>query len=185
MKNNKTFILSSVIIIGVVFFLFLINDYSPPSSKAEVGSVATDFKLKDFDDKIWKLSEMKNKIVFLHFWASWCDACKTETPSIQNLINMEKNNDSFVFISVLSNDEPSAAKKYMLKNNFNFSVLVDTQNITRQYGVRSLPATFLIDKQGIIRDKIIGPIKWDSQGVIDVIKKLQIIDNNGKSPSTF
>lgn len=171
MKNKGT-VLLVIFAIGIAAVLFLAKTDETPKKRAAVGLDAPSFELRDTEGKTWRISDLKGKLVLLNFWASWCDSCKEENPSIQNLINAEKGNDKFVFISVLFKDDPAKAMEYMKTNGFNFHVLIDNKNIAGEYGIRGVPETFVINKNGIIKEKVIGPIKWDSPDVRAFITKL-------------
>lgn len=95
-----------------------------------------------------------------------------ENPSIQSLVEAERKNDKMVFVSVLFNDEPSRAMEYMKANGLNFPVLIDDKNIAGEYRIRGVPETFIIDKKGIVRQKIVGPVQWDSPDIRAAINKL-------------
>lgn len=169
---KKGIILFFIFAIGIAAIAILSKTDEKAMKKAAIGLEAPNFELKDTDGRTWKLSDLKGKIVFLNFWASWCDSCKEENPSINNLYNAQKGNDKFVFLSVLYNDDPAKALEYMKANGFNFPVLPDTKNLTAQYGLTGVPETFIIDKKGIIKQKVVGPIKWDTPDVLAAIAKL-------------
>ena len=95
-----------------------------------------------------------------------------ENPSIQGLVEAEKGNSNLVFISVLYKDNPSSVMEYMKANGFNFPVLIDDKNVSREYGITGVPETFVIDKNGIIKEKVVGPINWGSPDVRAFIAKL-------------
>ncbi len=82
---------------------------------AAVGSQAPDFTLQDLKGKVWRLSELKGKVVLLHFWATWCSTCEQENPTLQNLLLAERDNPQFVVLSVLVRDEADGARAYMAK----------------------------------------------------------------------
>ncbi len=151
-----------VIFLGGIFTAHLITkNKESVRAKAVVGLDAPAFELKDIDNKSWNLSDLKGKVVLLNFWATWCDSCKLVNSSIQNLINSKKDSQ-IIYISILYKDEPSRATEYMKKNGFNFPVLVDNKNIALTYGIGGIPETFIINKKGIIKEKVAGPINWDS-----------------------
>jgi peroxiredoxin len=163
---------------GGVAYLLSATDDQPGSQRAAIGGRAPDFELTDTEGKTWKLSDLKGKIVLINFWASWCDPCKDEIPSIQNLLNSEKGNDKLVFLSILYRDDPAQATSYLKERGFGFPVLLDTRNVASSYGVTGVPETFVIDKSGIVKDKIIGPQKWDTPEVRAALAKLI---GNGRS----
>lgn len=141
--------------------------------KATISLDAPAFELKDTDGKIWKLSDLKGKVVLLNLWASWCGTCKEELPSIQNLVNSEKDNNRLVFISVLYNDSPAKALAYLKENGFAFPVLIDTGHVAEIYGITGVPETFIIDKKGILKQRVVGPLKWDSPEVKSALAQME------------
>ncbi len=163
--KNKGIILLIMLLLGVAA-VFGLRDHSGRSpKKAAVGLEAPDFTLKDTEGRVWKLSDLRNKVVLVNFWASWCDSCKEENPSIQRLVNAGKGNDKLVILSVLFKDDPAKAMGYMKASGFSYPVLIDDKNISSRYGLTGVPETFIIDKKGTIRQKIVGPITWDTPEV--------------------
>ncbi|MBI3593002.1 MAG: TlpA family protein disulfide reductase [Nitrospirae bacterium] len=170
--KNKGVILLLTFAIGVIAIIFLSKTHDQPRKKAATGLEAPLFELKDTEGRTWRLSDLRGKVVLLNIWASWCDSCKQENPSIQNLINAEKGNDRLIFVSVLYKDNPAKAMEYMKANGFTFPVLIDDKNVAGMYGITGVPETFIIDKKGTIKEKIVGPIQWDSPDVRAAIARL-------------
>jgi cytochrome c biogenesis protein CcmG/thiol:disulfide interchange protein DsbE len=129
---------------------------------AEVGKPAPDFILQDTSGKTWKLSDLKGQVVFINFWATWCPPCREEMPSMQELYGampMER----FKMLTILSNDDPELAKTFVAKFGYTFPVLIDPFSETGQaYGLTGVPETYIVDKQGVLRQKYIGPRLWSS-----------------------
>jgi peroxiredoxin len=169
--KHKSIILSAVFIAGIIIIYLLAAGKESTRPKALVGLDAPLFQLKDINDKNWKLSDLKGKVVLLNFWASWCESCLAVNSSIQNLLSTEKDSN-IVYISILYKDNPSKAKEYMKKNGFDFPVLIDNQNIARTYGIGGVPETFIINRKGVIKEKVVGPIKWDSPMIKTAIRQL-------------
>ncbi|MEW6116189.1 MAG: TlpA disulfide reductase family protein [Nitrospirota bacterium] len=171
--NTKTITLLLLLIVGVAGVVLLSRtEEKPRATTAVKGLDAPAFELKDTTGKVWKLSDLKGKVVLVNFWATWCDTCKEEKPSLVNLINSEKGNDKFVFVSVLFRDDPAKVPAYMREYGYSFPVLIDDKNIAKAYGLTGVPESFLIDKNGILREKVIGPMQWDTPEVKAVIAKL-------------
>ena len=124
--------------------------------KRKLGTTkATDFKLKNLSGEAVSLSGLKNKVVVLDFWATWCGPCKASFPAMQELVNKYKNDTTvvFLFIDVLETKEPPKVRelvvKYIKENNYNFNVLFDEKNkASKAYKVISVPSKFIIDKKG-------------------------------------
>jgi len=166
-------VLSIILVFGIIGVIVLSINLERPAKKASVGLNAPDFELRDTDGKLWRLADLKGKVVLLNLWATWCETCREELPSIQRLIDSEKNNDKLLFISVLYNDSSSKAIAYMKANGFAFPVLIDTGNVAQIYRITGVPETFLIDKKGILKQRVVGPLQWDSAEVKAVLTRLE------------
>ena len=80
--------------------------------------------------------------------------------------------DKFEMIALFNKDEPAAVKNFIAKLGITIPILSDEYNFAgTKYGLTGLPETFIIDKQGIIREKFIGPAEWDSPEVVDMLTK--------------
>lgn len=109
------------------------------------------------------LSQLKGKVVFVNFWATWCPPCKEEMPSIEALHRALAANDSFLMVTIVYKDDPITAADYLLKNNYTFPLYIDKDGISaKRYGVTGVPETYLIDKKGVLKKRIIGPADWNS-----------------------
>jgi peroxiredoxin len=136
---------------------------------AAVGRPAPDFTLMDMEGKTWTLSELKGQVIFVNFWATWCPPCVQEMPSMQNL-HTTLPKDQFKMLAVLNNDDPANARAFAEKFGITFPILDDPENlIGPQYGLTGLPETFIIDKQGIIRETLQGPAEWDSPDAVQML----------------
>lgn len=119
---------------------------------------ATDFKLKDLNSNELSLSDLRGKKVFLNFWATWCPPCKAEMPEIEKLYQETKNSD-LVILAVDIGEPLSDVKTFIDQNNYNFKVLLDSnQKVAAQYGISAIPTSFFIDKEGNIISKHTGPM---------------------------
>jgi DsbE subfamily thiol:disulfide oxidoreductase len=171
--KSKAFILIALLIGGLAAVILLAKTSdSPPPPKATIGLPAPAFELRDTEGRTWKLSDLKGKVVFVNFWASWCTTCDLENPSIQNLINVYRGNDKLVVLSILFRDDPQKALDYLRRKGFTFTVLLDSGTAASEYGLTGVPETYIIDRKGILAHKIIGPSQWDSPEVIANLKKL-------------
>ena len=152
--------------------LFLASCGKQPDQKpqkAEIGKPAPDFKLKDTKGNTWELSKLRGKVVFVNFWATWCPPCRAEMPSMQTLYQSMPQ-DKFVMLAILSNDEPLRAEALATKIGATFPILQDPGSpIATAYGITGVPETYIVDTEGILRQKFIGPRPWDSQGAKDML----------------
>ena len=122
------------------------------SSEALVGKPAPQVLLDLVDGKHFDLSRQRGRVVFLAFWATWCEPCRVEIP---RLIAAEGNYKDLVVIGVST--ETSAEVTEFLKDFRYFSSAIDVDGkITRAYGVDLLPRLFVIDQKGIVVKMIRG-----------------------------
>jgi len=116
---------------------------------------------------------MKGSVVFINFWASWCKTCKDEMPSIEKLYKYFSGNPKFKLLTVLYRDNMEIAFRYMKENNYTFPAYLNPDgSAAKQFRITGVPETFIFDKKGILINKVIGPLEWDSPNVIDTIYKL-------------
>ena len=143
----------------------------PEPIVAEVGQPAPDFTLVDRKGKTWTLSELKGQVVFVNFWATWCPPCREEMPSMQRLYTLLPQN-KFKMLAILNRDDPGLADNFTKNLGMTMPVLNDQQNtVGQEYGLTGVPETFIIDKQGILREKFIGPAQWDATEYIQMLMK--------------
>jgi peroxiredoxin len=151
-----------------------------------------DFNLLDLTGKRVILSDFKGKIVFLNFWATWCSPCREEMPSMQKLFTRFKDKD-FAMLAVSLKEPASAVQKFFKDYSLTFTALLDSEGeLMTSYGVRAIPATYIIDRDGTIIGKAFGPRKWDGQKAIAIFEHLinntvrnENIDEHKQNKSIF
>lgn len=170
----KGFILVAIAIAALSILLFGVRKQDKVQAvKAIEGLNAPDISLTDLSGKDLKLSGLEGSVVFVNFWASWCQSCRDEMPSVQGLYNNFKGNDKFRMITILYKDDSEKALSYLKENNFDLPLWIDRDGKAAvAYGLTGVPETFIIDKKGILRKKVIGPADWNSAGVISFISEL-------------
>lgn len=132
--------------------------YIPP---VIINTKAPDIVAADLYDegKNIQLSDYKGKVVVLNFWASWCRECALEHRSLLEINQRYENDARFVMIGVNYQDKIDLAKGYLEKYGNNFRHLRDfSGRVSIDYGIYGVPETFVIDQNGFIRHKSIGPI---------------------------
>ena len=110
-----------------------------------------------------RLSDFRGKVVFLNFWATWCVPCRREMPAMERLYREFKKR-GFVVLAVNLQEGPSAVKTFVRELKLTFPVVLDPKGAAAiAYAVRSLPATYLIDRDQVIVGRAIGAREWDSR----------------------
>ncbi len=173
MKKNVfliIFILIALIIVGSIIFkkgkVFSLH------ATVKIGQPAPDFELKDINGQKWSLKEQKGKIVILNFWASWCRDCQEEKKAIQSYLNKNGSDKDLIFITIAYKDNPGTITELSRKHGYSFPILLDDGVVSKTYGITGVPETFLIDKNGILRHKIIGPVDWNNPHIVPHLKQV-------------
>ena len=135
-----------------------------------VGSPAPEIVLKDLQGRDVKLSDLRGKVVLVNFWATWCKPCKEEMPAMQ--ASYDKLRDKgFVVLAVNELEDTARVAEHIRTHGHTFEVVMDHNNqVANMYGVVGLPASFLIDPQGIVRERIAGSLLTESR-IEEMVKK--------------
>ncbi|MBT1075434.1 peroxiredoxin family protein [Geobacter grbiciae] len=134
-----------------------------------IGAPAPNFRLPTLSGENKSLSQYRGKIVLVNFWASWCPYCRDEMPSMDRLVKSFPKGD-LVVLAV--NVEKRFPEKYR-RAPVSFNFLSDaTGQVQQHYGANRLPDTFIVDRKGIIRQRVTGGIEWDSPKVVSYLKSL-------------
>jgi cytochrome c biogenesis protein CcmG, thiol:disulfide interchange protein DsbE len=149
-----------VVLAGFLFVGLGLNPREVPSPF--IGKPAPQFTLAKLaePDKTFSPADMKGKVWLLNVWASWCVACQQEHPLLVEIDRAK----TIPIVGLNYKDKPAAARNWLVKwgDPYALSVKDLDGRIGIEYGVYGVPETFVIDKQGVIRYKHIGPITPDS-----------------------
>jgi peroxiredoxin len=127
---------------------------------------APDFTFPGLDGKKVSLSDYKGKVVLVNIWATWCPPCVDEMPSMEKLYQKFKGQNFEILAVSIDASGLKAVAPFMRKFNLTFPALIDSKGaINAVYGVTGVPESFIIDKQGILTKKIVGPVDWASPAV--------------------
>ncbi len=142
---------------------------------AKVGQTAPDFELRDLNGQLISLKDFRGQPVLINFWATWCYYCITEMPYLQQ-VYQEWSGKGLVMLTINLGEDSVAVKDFMQKNNLSFPVLLDTnEEVGNKYGARYIPATFFIDKEGVLQDIKTGSFR-DKEEIEDQIERLALMD---------
>jgi peroxiredoxin len=144
-----------------------------PSAPALVDAPApAALALKDVQGAVHDLSQYRGRVVLVNFWATWCEPCREELPSIQRLRD-KLAGKPFVALAI-NVDEPDArVRRFVSETRLDVPVLLDpNKNVTRAWGVRVLPATFIVGPEGRVRYRLVGEADWSDEKIVDLVSKL-------------
>jgi peroxiredoxin len=114
-------------------------------------AAAPDFTLKRVDGANLRLAEQRGSVVMVNFWATWCGPCRVEMPHLNRLYDKYRS-AGFQLLGVNIDDDPNAARALATKLGLKFPVLLDTdKKVVGAYDLSAMPATVLIDRDGLVR----------------------------------
>jgi peroxiredoxin len=138
----------------------------------EIGTAAKEFQLNDLTGKQHQLNKMRGKVVIINFWATWCIPCRTEMPSMNRAWKALSDKD-VVMLAINFGESKKAVSDFVKAVPIDFPVLLDeTNTVSSDWNVTGMPTTMVIDQQGNIVDRIVGPKEWDSPQILKAIEEL-------------
>ena len=141
------------------------------SRPQHVGSAAKDFTVRDSDHQV-SLNQFRGQVVVLNFWATWCPPCTQELPSMMNMQNQLRSR-GVVVLGVSIDVDDDAYHRFLKQRNVNFATVRDPeQKVAGLYGTSGWPESYIIDRQGVLRRRVVGPINWESPEVMQFLSKL-------------
>jgi peroxiredoxin len=185
--DYRAAILVFLFIAGLLILLLLhrnrSNDNSAEQVPIKIGLAAPDFRFPGLDGKTVGLSDYRGKVVLVNIWATWCPSCVDEMPSMQKLYQKLQGEDFEILAVSIDSLGEMVVAPFMQKYKLTFPALIDSAGtIRRSYGTTGVPESFIIDKNGILVKKIIGPLDWNQFGAMRFFRYLiknQNPANNG------
>ncbi len=187
-KNNgrtksSAIIIAIIILVGIIGAVWMQGSkYSPVNA----GSPAPDFTLSDRDGKEHTLSSLRGKVVFVNFWATWCKSCKEEMPSMQALYAYMKERDLPFEMLAISMDRVTTQKEiepFAKSLGLTFPILLDAWGKTDgKYKLTGVPETYIVDQNGKVAEKVIGPRDWTT--IASVRKIFSLLDIQPEQQTT-
>ena len=169
-RIQTLFLLSLIPLLGMIVALFMLissggaNSSIPPTPlpvtqavSRLAGRAAPNFELTTLHGSSIRLSSMRGRVVFVNFWATWCEPCKREMPAFQSFMQAQAD-DGPVILAVNIGDKPEDIQKFLKDNNVSsVPVLLDSEyTVQTAYGADLFPTTFVIDPAGVVRDMHLG-----------------------------
>ena len=148
---------------------------APDPEEMEVTNVDFESNMlffQDLEGNEFSLRNFENKVLFINYWATWCNPCLAEMPSMAELYNQYKENDNIVFL-YLSKEDTNTIIDYIPKDD-SLGQLPIYKVVTDDdlFSTRGIPTTFIVDRNGEIVIKDVGSAVWNDQSVVDYLDKL-------------
>lgn len=142
------------------------------ASNPDIGAPAPEVTLKDLDGKDVSLSQYKGQVVLVNFWATWCDPCRDEMPSIGRL-RAALGGQRFEVLAVNLGEPESRIRAFRQKLSMDFPVLLDRDTaVAKAWNARILPASFIVGPDGRIAFSHLGELDWSQESVRQKIANL-------------
>lgn len=137
------------------------------------GFLAPDFTLPDLRGTSHTLSDLRGQVVLVNVWATWCGPCKREIPSLVRLYQSRRDKDFEILAVSVDRTSSAQVTSFADRYQMDFPVLLNSRgDVANKYWARSIPSTFLVDKKGVIRWKVIGTREWDDAQALARIDQL-------------
>jgi peroxiredoxin len=171
--------LAALIVVTVIAVAAVMRSPGPPVDRVRSGPVenaikeldlirpslpkrAEDFAVRTPRGRTFRLSEQRGKIVFINFWATWCPPCREEMPALERLYERTKH-AGVEMLAISVDADPGSITPFLGEQPFTFTVGLDPKmSVANTYGVRGLPASFIVDREGNLAAIAFGPRAWDS-----------------------
>jgi len=162
-------LLVAAVLVGAVLSLW----WEPGTDPVGAGQPAPGFTLPRLEGEApVELASLRGRVVLLNFWATWCQPCEAEMPAMERL-HRELGSADFTLLAVSVDEDPEAVRAFRDRLGLSFPILLDPRKqVSGAYQTYRYPETFLIDRDGRIVARYIGPRDWDTAAYVDRIRRL-------------
>lgn len=176
MRNrcSRWLLLGPILIGSIVLSATVAREAWARDPRPVVGHLAPDFTLPNLQGDPVRLSDFRGKkAVFINFWATWCPPCRVEMPTMEKAYREYKRKGLEILAVSIDVGPKSIVQNFMQEFELTFPALLDPEmKVLQLYRVPAIPASFLIDKQGIIRYKELGYRDWTDRESTKILKEL-------------
>ncbi|MCX2573474.1 TlpA family protein disulfide reductase [Pedobacter sandarakinus] len=163
--DAKAFLIRGII--GLGFYAPSVE--TPATAMGDLSGI----RFKDVKGKVVDLGDLKGKVIFLNFWATWCPPCRAEMPSIKKLFTQFKDDDQVVFIFADADANLPKATKFMIDREYNFPVYQVESAMPKQIFESALPTTVVFDKQGRLSFRHEGIANYNDKKFVGLLNQLK------------
>jgi len=162
------------VLLALVFTAVLAVRVRSHVALLEPGAAAPDFSAIDLATaRPASLETYRGKVLLINVWATWCHPCRLEMPSMERLHRRFADTDFRVVAVSIDRDGPAVVQAFVHELGLTFDVLHDRAgSIERLYQTTGVPETFVIDRHGIIVQRIIGAADWDTPATDALVRRL-------------
>ena len=141
-----------------------------PATNLPAGAAA--FSFRDESGTTRSTADLKGKVVFINFWATWCPPCRAEMPALNDLYNQFRDDDQFVFLFLNEDNDRAKAAAYLQSNGFAMPLVSTEGNVPPEIYSGTLPTTVVLNKEGKFVYKHEGLAKYNTKEFINQLKAL-------------
>jgi peroxiredoxin len=158
------------LLINLLICLLLLSCYGG-SRPPRIGQAAPNFTVQDADRTV-SLRQFRGQVLVLNFWATFCPPCVEEMPSLISMAQSMKPKGVTV-LGISIDVDAASYHKFLVDHGVKFLTVRDPdQKTSTLYGTHGWPETYIIDRDGVVRRKFIGPVDWDSPEIRNYLEKL-------------
>lgn len=168
--------LAGLALVAMAGMLILMGE--PIEPRLSRGDSAPDFALMSLADGTpVALTDLRGRVVLVNFWATWCKPCEDEMPAMENLYRALKGG-GFELLAVSVDASRNDVDAFRERLGITFPVLLDPeQNAARRYQTTGFPESILVDSNGIIVERYVGPREWDHPDYVARVQRLMEVPN--------
>lgn len=141
----------------------------PELTAEPYGSTTYALTVRDPEGNKVKLSDFKGRTIFLHYWATYCQACVSELPSLQRLRDSLRDRDDIAFLFVSKDDDAAQVKDFLQKRGLDLPVYMRIE-ASKEFPSGGVPVTYVVDRNGTIRFRYSEPAAWDSSSAQEYLR---------------
>ena len=156
---------------------FLLSGFLAAGARAQelkvwAGGAPPPLELQDLEGRPHRLQDYRGKVVLINFWATWCEPCREEMPSM-NKLRASLAGRPFAVLAVNLAEPETRIRDFMRRVPMDFPVLLDRDtSAAKAWKARVLPASYLVDPDGRIRYSVLGELDWTRERVRKTILEL-------------
>ena len=158
--------------VALILTAFSLLDARAAELKPWTGAATPAFELKDLDGAPVTLADYRGKVVLLNFWATWCEPCRDEMPSMQQL-KRKLAGRPFEVVAVNFAESEAKVRDYLRRFPVDFRIPLDRNSAARRdWGVKLLPTSFVIAADGSVRYVVVGEFNWADDSAVLPLTRL-------------